>query len=252
MPSRETKSMDQYREDYYKYINKVNSGMCNISVKPSQIQVNICKYVNEYIINTSNKKYKKWEDCYRKFKMACEVGIDKEGLSNALADYLLCFGMGRNGKKTFLEDRVMLYPVVEFLFSDENKFLFALTPREILEDCEVVLRICETSRCIRKLLKAEVDYEVTNTMVTKMLMGVYGTIPAFDRFLCASANCTQVAADRNFPVKHILRLAKFYLDNERDYFKVAIRNLGFSATLKDYPEMRLVDIVMWQEGALLN
>lgn len=43
---------------------------------------------------------------------------------------------------------------------------------------------------------------------------------------------------------------KFYLDNEDMYFNSAIGKLGEQSCLSNYPEMRLVDIVMWQAGYL--
>lgn len=204
MANYETKTIEQYRKDYEKSIKNVNSGKWKICLDPSRIPF----YINEYVKNLDKSGYREWEVCHQYFKNAHAAGGNKEILAKALARYLVIFGMNRGKGKGFLKDYNQLIPVVELALSSKYEFLFGLTPKKILESADPVLNICELSKDIKALLSSGRKCEPTNTMISKILMGVYGTVPAFDRYLCASAQCRQVANDRNFPVKHFVRMAK--------------------------------------------
>lgn len=247
MARHETKSVNQYRREYQVSVRNVKTGKLKICVDAAQIQVNI----GEYLKTLDKSGYREWEVCHKEFKDACKGSGNVERLAAVLARYLVAFGMDRGKGKAFLKDSRKLIPVIELVLSSKYQSLFSLTPKVILEDCESVLKLCEASTGIRALLNEDGTYEATNTMISKILMGVYGTVPAFDRYLCASVQCRHVAGDRNFPVKHLIRMAKFYLDYEEDYFKTAVNDLRLVGGMVGYPEMRLVDIVMWRAGYLL-
>lgn len=247
MTTRETKNIQKYRQDYDRILQKLKLGQSRILVNPRRIQSNI-----QYYLDTMDVKgYFQWENCRSAFKKARSQrdNIDELYLADELRKYLINFGMNRGANKSFLRDSNKLIPTIRCILSTKYDKLFDLTPKEILNSWRAVEKICLVSSELRIALQVEQDYHASTTMITKILMGTYATIPAFDRFLCRATHCLGTIQSHNFPIRHLVRLAQYYEDNTNNFQNIVDSS---KESLLDYSEMRLVDMVMWREGQLIE
>ena len=86
--------------------------------------------------------------------------------------------------------------------------------------------------------------ELSNTLVTKVLMGTMGCVPAYDRYFISGIR-NKKAAPGNFNIKSILELVDFYTKYYDEFEKA--RNQMTIGELK-YPQMKIIDSCFWQVG----
>lgn len=87
------------------------------------------------------------------------------------------------------------------------------------------------------------DYEgVSDILITKILMGTFGCVPAYYRFFVDMIRTYKIASG-NFNRKSLNDLAEYYNDNRvaLDIFK----NLLSEQRGMHYPEMKIIDMAFW-------
>lgn len=170
-----------------------------------------------------NHRYLSWEHCYKEFhsfkdKNKNNVGDeDIDRLSLSLGFYLASWGMMRGSSFLLWCDyKVHKEAVREILKIDYND-LWDMDCREIskyesqlnkIKDS--IIKIYEDVR-----LKAEDEGKISDVLVTKILMGTIGCVPAYDRFFKSglkdySKKCS-IEFCQTFNYKSICQLAKFML-----------------------------------------
>lgn len=258
MGAKETKSIEQYRSDYDTILSKLKAGQERIPVEPQVIK----GHIQHYVDTMDATGYRQWEDCRQAFKQARRGKSDivQGELAQKLAQYLIRFKMKRGNRNPFLATPELLTNVVSCILSSDYDALFDLTPEKILDKWSCVKPLCmvatDLSDELCKVATAFSDqhrmapnYQPTMTMITKILMGTYATVPAFDQFLVIPLHAKGSNTGHNLPVKHIVRMAQYYVDNA-DRFQEAVES--FNDKLSEYSPMRLVDMVMWGEGKTLK
>lgn len=95
-----------------------------------------------------------------------------------------------------------------------------------------------------EIRKAYGSNEVTDTLVTKILLGVFGCAPAYDRFFREAARkyrvCSGIWNEKS------LRSLWGYYEKYREQFEALQRE--FAANGLYYPPMKLLDMCLWQLG----
>lgn len=88
------------------------------------------------------------------------------------------------------------------------------------------------------------DISSTDTFKTKILLGVFGCAPAYDRYFKQAVKKYNVCSS-NFNERSMAQLYSFYNDN-----KEAFENLQkqFESNGTFYPPMKLMDMCFWQIG----
>ncbi|MGH9089771.1 MAG: hypothetical protein ACRDZR_00080 [Acidimicrobiales bacterium] len=90
----------------------------------------------------------------------------------------------------------------------------------------------------------------TNTLVTKVILGVFGSVPAFDTFFCRGLrSVTGKPVRLNVPT--LLAVANFYSANARAIDRERVRTLDFASdhlTGLRYPRAKVIDMVFLIEG----
>ena len=101
------------------------------------------------------------------------------------------------------------------------------------------------------------DDEASDTLTTKILMGTFGCVPAFDRYLKAGISAykkankdseykfTQQIEDKD--AKTFEAIANFVIGNKEELNKIKK-----DSALKEYPLMKLVDMYFWEIGYELD
>ena len=94
----------------------------------------------------------------------------------------------------------------------------------------------------------EPKYQLSDTLVTKILMGTLGCVPAYDRYFIAGVKSRKAAAG-SFSMKSVLQLADFY-ERNRERLERARGDMEVSGM--PYPQMKLLDMGFWQLGFELD
>ena len=115
--------------------------------------------------------------------------------------------------------------------------------QECLSDIELFMK--EYYDNIRRQVKdAEVKNKLSTTLITKILMGAFGCVPAYDRYFINGIKDQKVTTG-NYNIKSLLGLVDFYESN-RDRLEKTREEL--KAYDLPYPQMKLLDMGFWQIG----
>lgn len=199
-----------------------------------------------------NGRSRSWEHCYRVFRDArTDPSPDYDYLSLHLAFYLASWGMYRGSSFLLQKDYKVLVPIVEEVLKSEYDCLFGiacvrLREPEVQDRLEELYKyIAEHFRPIRnEVAGREVTSFVSPVLVTKILMGTLGCVPAYDRFF-QDGVATYKVTTQEYSLKSVLRLVDFY-EEHNDRLEEARRGMRTDDLI--YPQMKLLDMGFWQVG----
>lgn len=199
-----------------------------------------------------NGRSRSWEHCYRVFRDArTDPSPDCDYLSLHLAFYLASWGMYRGSSFLLQKDYKVLSPIVEKILKPEYDCLFGLTCAD--------LRNSDVRKQYTKLYDKIVGYfdpirnevagrvvesQVSPVLITKILMGTLGCVPAYDRFF-QDGVATYKVTTREYSLESVRKLAKFY-EAHNDRLEEARRGMQTDDLI--YPQMKLLDMGFWQVG----
>lgn len=197
-------------------------------------------------------RYRSWEHCYSFFQnlLTRKDQIDLGALH--LAFYLASWGMYRGSSKLLQKDYKIHISIIETLLKRDY---FQINEIEINNQ-----KIINSSQLAIFNLLGEIrdvyrNYGVsdTDTLVTKVLLGTYACIPAYDNLLYAGMKFwnTHIRKEKEkrviqaFGKNSYISLIKFTKEYEEQLIKIQeyIRTFGFR-----YPLMKLVDMYFWNIG----
>ncbi len=204
----------------------------------------LLKTIKDYIFpatNDNNHRFKSWEHCYKIFE---DPDADIDLLSLNLSFYLASWGMYRGSSGLLWKDYQVHGPAIEII----KKYLDL---REFNMDKKKIERIIclknELSEYYKKVEfnngKELKNFSPTDTLLSKIIMGTIGCLPAFDRYF-----------NQGFREKNTLKIQKeviekiivFYEENSemiKECQKYIESELNFR-----YPEMKIIDMYYWQKG----
>ncbi len=206
-------------------------------------------------------RYRSWEYCreaFLKYKNGLPGNQNEkaqvvENLALHLAFYLASWGMYRGSSFLLRFDYKIHEPIVEWLFADEYKELFDLhlyqnDPKTYINllfgEKGVVKRIEDYLKECRKIIASVKRDNISDTLITKILMGVYGCIPAYDKYFIKGLG--KYVIQKKFSVKGVCDLLKQIHSYEDDINQTVIElNSNFKAV---YTPMKVVDMYFWEKG----
>lgn len=199
-----------------------------------------------------NGRSRSWEHCYRVFRDArTDASPDYDYLSLHLAFYLASWGMYRGSSFLLQKDYKVLLPIVEKVLKPEYDCLFGLACADVRNDdvreqlMELSGDIADDFRPIRnEVAGREVASPVSPVLITKILMGTLGCVPAYDRFFQDGAKYLGLEHN-SYKEKSLLELADFY-EEHNDRLEEARRGMRTDDLI--YPQMKLLDMGLWQVG----
>ena len=199
-----------------------------------------------------NGRSRSWEHCYRVFRDArTDPSPDYDYLSLHLAFYLASWGMYRGSSFLLQKDYKVLSPIVEEILKPEYDCLFGVACTDV--------RKLEVQGSLEKLYKyiaahfgpirdevagREIESPVSPVLITKILMGTLGCVPAYDRFFVDGIKEHKVTTGE-YSLKSVLKLADFY-EAHNDRLEEARRGMQYEDLT--YPQMKLLDMGFWQVG----
>ena len=176
---------------------------------------------------------------------------DYDYLSLHHAFYLASWGMYRGSSFLLQKDYKVLTPIVEKVLKPEYDCLFGVACADLRES-EVQDRleklrdyIAEHFGLIRdEVAGRKVASPVSPVLITKILMGTLGCVPAYDRFF-QDGVATYKVTTREYSPNSVLKLVDFY-EEHNDRLEEARR--GMRVGDLTYPQMKLLDMGFWQVG----
>lgn len=199
-----------------------------------------------------NGRYRSWEHCYSNFINARDnKNAEWDYLSLQLAFYLASWGMYRGSSFLLQKDYKIHIPVVKELLKEEYDPLAGIDCVELkreenqrlLENINAFLD--EYYSNIRDEVKnIKVRNQLSSTLITKILMGTLGCVPAYDRYFISGIK-KQKGASGNYNMKSIGQLVDFYESNivELENIRKDMKVNGMA-----YPQMKILDMAFWQIG----
>lgn len=202
--------------------------------------------------NDINGRYRSWEHCYTAFCDARKGKYDEDYLSLMLAFYLASWGMYRGSSFLLQRDYKVHIPVVKELMKEKYDCLVGIRCVEYRKP-EIQKLVFEN---LQKTLKAyyrkerscvvekEPVQDISDTLITKILMGTLACVPAYDRYFIAGLKNEKVSTG-NYNVSSILKIADFYEQNDK---RLELARKKLKVGRRDYPQMKMIDMGFWQIG----
>lgn len=164
------------------------------------------------VIEDPNHRYRSWEHCYKVFNEPFD-GSEKQldYLALHLAWYLASWGMLRN---SFLQDKdyKIHKPVVLILLDSRWDSLRGMTADKMVDAAQAA-KVMELAELITQTYERYAGGTPTDTLLTKILLGTIGCVPAYDRFFKEAVRKMEVASGM-FGAKSIIQLGRFYIENQ--------------------------------------
>ena len=199
-----------------------------------------------------------WEHCFSAFSDArdrknCDDDVI-DTLCLNLFMYLASWGMFRNSFLLQKDYKIHGFVVREIL-DTRYDVLCGITCRK-LEDKGNLGLLFELRK---KISEYNVKYYMwngeegsseikkpTDTLLSKILLGTLGCVPAYDRYFRDAVGRDGIASG-SFSRNSILSLCKFYEENEIELEKVRA-GMKLECSGIEYPQMKLLDIAFWEMG----
>ena len=201
---------------------------------------------------SKNGRSRSWGHCYRVFRDArTDPSPDYDYLSLHLAFYLASWGMYRGSSFLLQKDYKVLVPIVEEVLKPEYDCLFGVACTDLREP-DVQTRLTNVSDNIaecfgpirNEVAGRDVASSVSPVLVTKILMGTLGCVPAYDRFFQDSV-ATYKVTTQEYSLKSVLKLVDFY-EEHNDRLEEVRRGMRTDDLI--YPQMKVLDMGFWQVG----
>lgn len=142
-------------------------------------------------------------------------------------------------------------PVIEELLDKNYDSLMGINCSELKNEVnqkkliELNAFMSEYYDVIRRNVKEKnLKNTLSYTLITKILMGTMGCVPAYDRYFIAGIKNQKVATG-SCNIKSILQLADFYERNESRLEPVRENMRVYDLP---YPQMKMIDMGFWQIG----
>lgn len=218
------------------------------TISAEEVAALIMEY-HENTLRDEHSRYRSWIHCYKAFSEYRNTKDERtiDYLALHLAFYLASWGMYRGSAFLFQKDYRVHIPVIRILQEERYNPLCAISAQDLLQEENLDL-IDEISERIRKCYAVELpasSKEVNNaseTLVTKILLGVFGCVPAYDRRYKKAVRKYHVSSGQ-YNRNSIRSIAEFYYKNA-EVFEPLRKELRKCGT--DYPPMKLMDMAFWQ------
>ena len=219
------------------------------------------KYSDDYL--TPNGRVCTWEFCYlffqEKFDLFKNNKATEEDWIRAeleLGSYLATYGMYRGSGDLMDFNRTVYKPVIQELFKVANNK--KLQPYQSNIEPDVIIELVDAISNGFKNVKIEEKYiKPTKILTTKILMGVFACLPAFDSLLSKAL----AQFKKNEPKYSLIKLLNTDLKKGPPTWSHFAREEGviiffdklrptFKTSKKDflYPLMRTIDLYFWFWG----
>ncbi|WP_410509490.1 hypothetical protein RSJ42_04520 [Methanosarcina hadiensis] len=224
--------------------------------------------VNKYLCELQNysrskdiifKRYVSYDFCYNyfhNFKNKEEIKDNMELSCLQLGFYLASWGLYRGSSKQFLRSHKIYVEVISRI-ADEKK-LWEVDVDTYSEGN--ICRIIEFKKDIESILSDKFfrlffdpiiekenykdKQKVSDTLITKIMMGTFGCVPALD------VNFKEFIGYRDLNKESLDKIHSYYIQNRKiiDKYHIKTLDVDYNETENEYKKARLIDYVGFREG----
>jgi hypothetical protein len=217
---------------------------------PMTVDIDIDKNLKRFLESrTPGARYASFDYCFNHFQEAHEAGetahLADEGhllLSCLqLGFYLASWGMMRGSGDLLQRSVRELVPVIEAI-ATEPAATWKLDADSYADTADEVLALAQRIRKAFTVVASDI-------LVTKTMLGVFGCIPALDRFFRSGFGCHTLCKAA------LTRIGQFYQDNQTKIDAQQIFTLDFTTgcdTARTYPKAKIIDMIFFQEGLTIE
>ncbi len=212
-----------------------------------EITPTIEKYLNE-ITSDEFHRYKSWDNCYQSFNASKQTDIH----ILELAFYLASWGMYRGSSGLLQKNHLIHKGAVDILFSYEGQKLKCNSKNEVNKsNVNDILKLKEKLFNHYKNIKftkgADKPKPIspTDTLLSKILLGTLGCVPAYDRYFIDGLKEMKMKYTA-FNDTSLNELFDFIDTHKTEIYKA--QNLILTKTNLHYPAMKILDMYFWQIG----
>jgi hypothetical protein len=213
--------------------------------------MDVSKNISAYLKDRNPElRYASFDYCFNYFKSFYENGKVEEIASQEnlqmsclqLGFYLASWGMLRGS--TFLLQKSVKH--FEALIKEVASMDTSLWEIDVdLYSSENIDIILTTKNRIRKQLGDKSEY-ASDTLISKIMLGVFGNVPAFDQNFC-----TGFGMNKSLIKNNLLALRDYYKDYRNEINGQKIRTIDFETgkeTNRFYTKAKIIDMVGFIEG----
>ena len=193
------------------------------------------------------ERYASFDYCFNYFQSHAERGRVAELAEGAsleisclqLGFYLASWGMYRGAALRLQRSLAYLVPAVDVIATSPNEIWTTDANDYSYEASSLILDVGQR-------LRASFPEGASDTLVTKVMLGVFGCVPAFDRFFRTGLRVS------GFSRSALGRIAQFYQDNAEVIERYRVPTLDFatgSDTGRRYTRAKVIDMIFFVEGA---
>lgn len=200
-------------------------------------------------VEDSHGRYMSWRHCYKVFSgnrnSMDEQTIDYLALH--LAFYLASWGMYRGSSFLLQKDYKVHIPVVQIIQEKKYNSLLGISAEDLCKENNLALVEEIAARIRNCYFKEKPSFDgaannATDTLVTKILLGTLGCVPAYDSYYKQSVKKYRVSGGI-FNRNSVYCIAKFYHSNLEKFEELRHK---LSECDIEYPPMKLMDMCFWQ------
>jgi hypothetical protein len=208
--------------------------------------------IRSYLAETvkEHSRYRSWEHCYQFFRTSRPAtGSGRDLAALHLAFYLASWGMYRGSSFLLRHDYTIHRLTVDVLCEPRFEDLWACDFGSSADDRGLIPLILELVDCVRQAYR---PFAVgagsggpTDTLVTKVILGTVGCLPACDQLFVTGfkRDGYQYSYFNRGFVERVLQFCQANLGQLRSVQSEVQRLRGTR-----YPLMKLVDMRFWQAG----
>lgn len=200
------------------------------------------KYL-EPVKSDENHRFKSWEHCYKAFNNEFE---SEDLLALNLAFYLASWGMYRGSSGLLWKDYKIHIGAVDIIKKYFHLRIFYVKDiPQVQEVYNVYNELYQYYSNIKFYYSDNEKYPIsaTNTLITKILLGTLGCLPAFDRYF------NQGMFSTGYSVVGLKCLEKIWMVANEKSSQIKLMQEDIFVEFKFwYPPMKIIDMYFWQIG----
>ncbi len=171
-------------------------------------------------------RFTSFDYCYNYFRTTTDLNQDIEKSCLVLVFYLASWGMFR-GSSFLLQHSVKHFqPTIQYINTLDKSVWSIDVDNYSEENMEIIINIY---REIKKLLISNGNADLT--LITKILLGVFGFVPAFDKYFC---DTFRSLSDGMCGFRKVNKISLGYIHNFYQANKYSIDNLSKSTFTTDF------------------
>lgn len=211
-----------------------------------EIKTSIMEFYEKIKVDP-NCRLKSWEYCYNHFRenrhTKDDAAIDLMALH--LGFYLASWGMYRGSSFLMQKDYRVHIPAIKVMLEERYEQLWDIKP------CQALALIDAIIECGNRVKQSYADQvnckKPSDTLLTKILLGVYACVPAYDRFFMKGLKKFGIVS--NYGRESLTKIVSYCCSSMTAFEESRTELLALGA---DYPPMKLVDMFIFSVGKKLQ